>query len=404
MINRWIRVLPILLVAGLMIVPNGCRRPSSSTSIKIVSSLPRTGSSKGQSDTVVNAIKMAIEEAGGKAGGLDIQYFDWDDASATTGSWQAELETANADRAAKDADVMVYIGPFNSGAAKNSMPILNRAGLLMISPANTWPGLTKPGQWEEGEPDIYRPTKKLNYTRVVPTDDLQGPRGAEWARDMGMKKVYVVHDTELYGKGIADLFKNRCEELKIEVVGYDGIDAKTTEGFDALMVKIKGKNPDLVYFGGTTQTKGGQLARDMATNGVKCPLMTPDGCMEDAFIEAAGAENLNGKCFVTFGGVPLSKLEGGGKEFLEKYRAKYKSDPQAYAIYGYEAAKVALAAISKAGKKDRAAIVNAAFGLRDFEGALGKWSFDENGDTSNSVMSGNVVKNGKFEFDRFLGK
>jgi branched-chain amino acid transport system substrate-binding protein len=132
--------------------------------------------------------------------------------------------------------------------------------------------------------------------------------------------------------------------------------------------------------------------------------MCPDGCFEEAFIESAGAENLNDRCFITFGGLPPDKLEGAGKAFVEKYKAKYNSEPEAYAIYGYESAMVALEAVRKAGKKDRAAIVDACRTLKDYEGALGKWSFDENGDTTMRVLSGNTVKDGKFTFVRLLGQ
>lgn len=371
--------------------------------IKIVSSLPRTGSAKAQTDTMVNGIKMALDEAEYKVGDFKILYEDWDDATAAAGQWTAEAETANAERAVKSPDVMVYIGPYNSGAAKMSMPILNRAGILMISPANTSPGLTKPGTGEPGEPEVYRPSKKVNYTRVVPTDDVQGPVGAAWAKEMGVKQVYVLDDNEVYGKGIATLFAEHCGKIGIKVLGQDSIDTRAQE-FKSLMIKIKGKNPDLVYFGGTTQSKGGQLARDLAAAGLTAKLMVPDGCYEKAFIEAAGPENVNGRCYVTFGGLTVEEqLKGPGKAFVEGYRKKYKSDPEAYAIYGYESAKVALEAIKKAGKKDRAAIVDAALGLRDYEGALGKWSFDANGDTTLRTISGSVVKDGDFVFEKLLG-
>ncbi|MFO0864793.1 MAG: ABC transporter substrate-binding protein [Gemmataceae bacterium] len=95
--------------------------------IKIVSSLPRTGSAKAQTDTMVNGIKLAMEEVNGKIGDIAIEYLDWDDATAAAGQWTAEAEATNADKAAKNPDVMVYIGPYNSGAAKISMPILNKA-------------------------------------------------------------------------------------------------------------------------------------------------------------------------------------------------------------------------------------------------------------------------------------
>ncbi len=391
--------------AALVALAGGCTSADggSPTTIKIVSSMPRTGSAKEQTDTIVNGITMALDEAGWKAGAFKLEYQDLDDATAAAGNWTAEAEAANADRAAKNPDVMVYIGTYNSGAAKISMPILNRAGLLMISPANTAPGLTKPDRGEPGEPGIYRPTGKVNYVRVVPTDDLQGPLGADWAKELGVKKVYVLDDNEVYGRGIAVLFKERCEEIGIKVLGHDSIDARANE-FKSLMAGIKALAPDLIYFGGTTQTKGGQLARDLVAAGLNAKLMVPDGCFEEAFIEAAGADVLNDRCYVTFGGLPADKLTGSGKAFVEKYKERYGNMPEAYAIYGYEAAKVAIEAITKAGKKDRAAIVDACLAIRDFDGALGRWSFDANGDTSLTTMSGNIVRDGKFEFVKVLGK
>ena len=113
--------------------------------MKIVSSLPRTGSANGQTTSMVNGLKMAIAETGGKIAGYTIAYEDWDDASPERGQWDPALEAANAQRAVKDADIMAYIGTYNSGAAKIAMPILNQAGMVMVSPANTDPGLTKPG-------------------------------------------------------------------------------------------------------------------------------------------------------------------------------------------------------------------------------------------------------------------
>src|SRR5262249_33145485 len=130
-----------------------------SGTIKIVSSLPRTGSSKGQSDTVVNAINQRLEQDKSQAcnGQFTIKYDDMDDATAAAGKWDPTQEANNANKAAADQDVMVYIGTFNSGAAKVSIPILNQAGLVMISPSNTYPGLTKPGKGESGEPEKYYP-------------------------------------------------------------------------------------------------------------------------------------------------------------------------------------------------------------------------------------------------------
>jgi branched-chain amino acid transport system substrate-binding protein len=373
------------------------------TVIKIVSSLPRTGSARGQTDTIVNGIVMAIEEAGSKVGNFAIKYEDLDDATAAEGKWTAEREGANADQAIKDPDVMVYIGTYNSGAAKISMPRLNRAGMLMVSPANTGTGLTKPGKGDPGEPEVYRPSGKINYTRVVPADDIQGPVSADWAKKLGLNKVFILDDREVYGKGIADLFQARAEEIGLKVLGHEGIDSNAQE-FKPLMTKIKASGPQLIYFGGTTQTKAGQLVKDMLAVGLDAKFMCPDGCFEDAFIESAGADNVNGRALITFGGLPAEKLSGKGAEFVKNYQKKYGKMPEGYAVYGYECGKVALEAIRRAGKKDRDAIRAAGVSIKNFDGALGKWSFDKHGDTSLRTMSGNTVKNGKFEFVTVLGE
>lgn len=370
--------------------------------IRIVSSLPRTGSAKGQTDTIVNGIRLALEEVNYEVAGFHLKYSDLDDATAAAGQWTPDAETSNALRAAGDRNVMVYIGTYNSGAAKVSMPILNKAGVLMVSPANTWPGLTKPGIGEPGEPEMYQPSGKLNYVRVVPADDLQGPLAADWAKEMGLQKVFVIDDKEVYGKGLATMFLGRAKAIGLDVVGESSIDPKSLD-FKAFLRTVKDKQPDLIYFGGTTQSKGGQLAMDMVDVGLDAKLMVPDGCMEQAFIDSAGAENLEGRCFVTFGGIPPDQYTGAAKEFGDKYRAKYGSEPEAYSIYGYESARIAIEAIRLAGQKDRAAIVKAAFSIKDFPGALGTWSVDENGDTTLAAISGNVVAGGKFEFVKLLG-
>src|SRR5919198_4662293 len=170
--------------------------------VKVWSTLPMTGSSRTQTVQIVNAIKMALEEVNYKVGNTTITFEALDDATAAKQSWDAAQESENAKKAIADKSTVAYIGTFNSGAAKVSIPLLCAAGIVMISPANTYPGLTKPGKGEADEPDKYYKNCTHNYFRVVPADDIQGAVGAVWMQSMGVKKVYIVHDTQLYGKGI----------------------------------------------------------------------------------------------------------------------------------------------------------------------------------------------------------
>lgn len=378
--------------------------PADPNTVKIVSSLPMTGSSQGQTQTIINGIKQVLDEEKYAAcdGKLKIQFEALDDATAAAGKWDPAQVTANANKAVADGSVVAVIGHFNSGAAKLSIPILNQANLVMVSPANTYPGLTKPGKGEPKEPNVYYPTGKRNYVRVVPADDLQGSVGARWAQSMGVTKVYILDDQELYGKGLADVFESTAKEIGLEVLGREGIDPKASD-YKALMTKIKALGPELIYFGGITQNNAGQLIKDMRNVGMTADavkFMGPDGTFEKALIDAAGpdAEGV----FATFGGVPAKELTGAGQTWYESYKTKYNAEPEAYAAYGYESAKVVVNALNKVCKNDRTAIRDAVMATKDFNGVLGTWSFDENGDTTLTTMSGNVVKDGKWEFVNVL--
>ncbi|MCI0703051.1 MAG: branched-chain amino acid ABC transporter substrate-binding protein [Planctomycetia bacterium] len=368
--------------------------------LKIVSSLPRTGSAQGQTDTIVNGIRMAMDEDNNELLGLKLVHQDMDDATAAQGQWDAGKEADNAREAVGDKNVMVYIGPYNSGASKVSQPILNEAGLLQISPACTWPGLTKkvPGDEQSGEPDIYRKSGKITFCRVCPTDDLQGPKTAEFVKNtLKAKTVYVIDDKELYGAGIAKLFMQECKNLGITILGHEQLVKQNN--YKAVMEKIAKLNPDAVYLGATSQSGAPQIAIDMKGAEMKCPLIVPDGCYEKAFIEGTGVDLFKDlTCYATIGGRDPNHLSGKGAEFVTRYKDKYGKDPEAYAVYGYEACKVFLEGVKKVGKKDREEIRKAVLETKDFDkGAVGKWSFDANGDTTLQILTISKVEGWPFK-------
>ncbi|MBN9521945.1 ABC transporter substrate-binding protein [bacterium] len=178
----------------------------------------------------------------------------------------------------------------------------------------------------------------------------------------------------------------------------------TQQSFREVAERIRPLAPDMVYFGGTTQTAAGKLIKDLRAAQVTCPVMVPDGCYEKAFIESASAQDL-ANVYATIGGTDPKLLRGKGQEFVTKYKEKYKKDPEAYAVYGYEAAAVFLAAVRTVGKKDRDAILKACLATKDFEGgAVGKWSFDADGDTTLQQLTISKVENGDFVPQRVVDK
>ena len=372
--------------------------------VKIVSDLPLQGANRAQTTTMVNAIEMAIEERGGKAGSATIEYESLDDATAQAGQWDEAKCAENAQTAAQDEEIVGWIGPFNSGCAAVEIPILNEAGLGMISPANTYIGLTKSGG-EPDEPEKYYPTGERNYTRVIVADDEQGQAGALLMEEEGVESVYILDDKETYGKGLADQTQKSAEELGIQVVGREGIDGSAAN-YRSLMNKIARIDPDAIYFGGIIENNAGQLIKDKVGAGMSNDdvlFIGPDGIFVDTFISQAG--NAAEGAYITFGGLPESELTAKGQQFVQDYESQHDDAIQPYTAYAYEAANVMLDAIeraSKEGEVTREAVLQQIFATEDFNGVLGTWSFDEDGDTSLTELSVQQVENGQFEYQRTI--
>jgi branched-chain amino acid transport system substrate-binding protein len=350
--------------------------------------------------SIVHGAQMAVDEAGGEAGGYRIELVALNGASSLDGKWAADVELANARQAVADPDAMVYLGTYNSGAAKISIPVLNRVNMAMISPGNTYPGLTKPGTGTAGEPWIYYPLGVRNYFRVVPADDLQGAAAAAYARQIGAKSVYVLDDTELYGHGIAVIFAQSARDLGLTVAGGpESIDVRALD-YQDLAARIIATQPDLVYFGGITDNHPAQVLRDLRAQGYTGAFMGADGIADDAFIQEVRRDSTGGgPIFSTLVGLPAAKMTGPGADWYNRYTARYaQDDNRDFAPFGYEAARVALHAINTVRAKDRERIRAAVAATTSdaLAGApiLGKWQFDANGDTSLVTISVQQLDNG----------
>jgi branched-chain amino acid transport system substrate-binding protein len=321
----------------------------------VSSDLPLQGASADASADTNKAIKLILEAAGYKAGDFTIEFKEYDNSTAAKGGWDDATCAKNAaDHVANENEVAV-MGTYNSGCAKIEIPVLNEdpnGPMLMISHANTNPGITK--EWDPGEPDKYYPTGVRNYGRVVATDDFQGAAGAQFAKEeLGVTKCVVLDDAQTYGVGVADAFQAEAEKIGIEVVARESWDAKQPN-YTALFEGFKSLNPDCVYLGGINDNNGEQLIRDkvavLGGNGEADPvkLVAPDGFTGYPTVQAlAEAQGM----YITFAGLPASELVaagGAGAKFVESFKSTYGADPaSAYAIYGAAAMQYILAAIAK---------------------------------------------------------
>ncbi len=402
-------ILLMLLLAGLLVACGNDNTPfpaadnsQSGNLIRIYSSLPLTGSDKKQNETMVNAMKMALEDVTNKTnriGQFTVEYQPLDDSNPALGQWDEKQEAANATRAVSDPDAMVYIGTFNSGAAKISIPITNRAALAMISPANEYSGLTRSaeGVTAQGEPGIYYPGGGRNFFRVITADDVQAPATVAFIiSTFKPKSMYVIDDSQLYGKGLADSFAIAATKAGITNLTRASISGKENGDYQALIAGMKSKTPDVIYFGGITAQQPGKMLAEIRKAGIKATFVSGSGIVDDGFIKDAGRDAEG--TFAILSGVDDTQLPTRGQDFLKRYKARFNEDPQPFTIYAYEAMSVALNAIKSANKKDRLEILRSIAGTKNFDGVLGKWNFDQNGDISINEFKVLQVKDAKWSY------
>ena len=370
-LNRFVGVVASAGLAATALVAGTITQADAATKTLVISSdLPLQGSAFDSNDSTNKAIELYLKSVGYKAGKYTVSFKKYDDATAAAGSWDAAKCAANAQAHVANKNEVAVMGTYNSGCAKIIVPVLNqdpKGPMLMVSDANTNPGLTK--SWNPGEPDVYYPNGVRNYARVCTTDDNQGSAAAQFAKSVGIKSVYVLNDTQTYGQGVAQAFTTEAKKIGLNVLSSgatgEGWDAKQSD-YTALFTKIAALNPDMVYVGGIFDNNGGQLVKDKVKvlgDNTKVKFMGPDGFTGypdlNKMPEAQGM-------YLSFAGLSTDLLlandpKGAGATFVKAYKKAYGKDPiGSYPIYGVAAVQVILAAIAKS-DGTRKSVNNAVF-------------------------------------------
>jgi branched-chain amino acid transport system substrate-binding protein len=376
------------------------------SSVTFYSSLPLQGASRAQTKAMVDGMKLALEQVGNKAGNITVNYKSLDDSTAQAGTWTPEAASANARKAAQDDTTAMYLGEFNSGASAVSIPILNEAGVPQISPANTAVGLTtdEPGA-QPGEPDKYYPSGERTYARIVPKDTIQGAALVTLMKEDGCTKVQVLNDKEVYGSGLAGDVELAAKSQGLTLVSNESID-KNAANFRSVASKAKGAGADCMFFAGVTANGAVQLYKDFAAALPDGKFYGGDGVCESGFANAKQGgipTSVAAKTKCTVATLPPDEYPAEAKQFFTDFTNKYgEKNPDPYAIYGYEAMRLAVDSIerSKTGKKED--VLKALFDTKDRQSVLGTYSIDKNGDTSLTDYGVFGLKGGEVKFDKVI--
>jgi len=278
-----------------------------------------------------------------------------------------------------DQKVAAVVGHFNSGASIPASKVYSDAGVPQISPSSTNPKYTQQG---------FKTT-----FRVVANDDQQGPVDGKFALEkLSAKNVAVIDDSTAYGQGLADTFEATVKAGGAKVVAREHTTDKDTD-FKAILTKIKGNKPDLVFFGGI-DPQAGPMVKQMSELGIKAKFMGGDGMQTPNFVKLAGDGAAEG-AMASMPGLPKDQMPGGAK-FLEKFKAKYNADVELFAPMGYDAVYVFVDAMKRANSTDPAKFLPE-ISKTNYNGVIGPIAFDDKGDLKNGPITIYVVKGGKWD-------
>lgn len=329
-----------------------------------------------------NGVRLALDEAngagitvGGKKLAFALQSED-DQADPKQGTIVAQKLV--------DAKVVAVVGHLNSGTTIPASKLYHDAGIAQVSPSATNVTYTHQGF-------------KTAF-RVMANDAQQGKVLGDYAvTKLAAKTVAIIDDRSAYGQGLADEFEKAAKAAGAQIVTREFTGTDKTD-FNAILTSIKGKKPDLIFYGGM-DSQAGPMMKQIKNLGVGAKFLTGDGGQTTEFLKLSG--DAGEGAFASSPGVPLDKMPGG-KGFADKYKAKFNIDIQLYAPYAYDAMNVILEAMKKADSTDPAKYLPALAGI-SYQGVTGNVAFDENGDIKGGSISLYQVKSGKWEYLETVG-
>ena len=279
-----------------------------------------------------------------------------------------------------DAKVAGVIGHLNSGTTIPASRLYSDAGIPQISPSATNPKYTRQG---------YK-----TAFRVVADDVHLGSTLGKYAvQTLKGKSIAVIDDRTAYGQGVAEEFTKAAEAAGAKVVAKEFTTDKATD-FNAILTTIKGKQPDVVFFGGMDAVAGPML-KQMKSLGIKAKFMGGDGICTTDLIKFAGDAVGDEQVFCAEAGGVEGEAKAGIEDFRARYKAKFNSEVQLYAPYVYDAVKVMVAAMVKANSSDPAKYLPVLAATADFKGVTGPITFDEKGDIKNGALTLLTYKGGQ---------
>ena len=375
--------------------------------LAVYSSLPLQGPAAASSAEIVDGERLALSQAGGHVGKFKIGYVSLDDANPKSGRLDPEATSTNAKTAAQDTSTIAYLGELDSAATAVSLPLINAAGILQLSPSSPYVGLTSSLDAGQDEPERFYPSGKRSFGRLQPGDPGQANAQLQLMHALGVHKLYVLDDQDPFAVPLAEIVSAEAGHAGIALAAHDSIltSAPASAAYAGEAERIVRAKPDAVFFAGGAQTGGAQagaaaLWRALHRADPKLLLLGTSALEEPAFTGAIGAAGQ--QTYLTTPILPLADYPPPAARVLADYRRQFGGRPGPYALYGYEAMSVVLDAIRRAAERgnDRQTVIDRFFQTKDRHSVLGTYSVLASGETTLSRYGVDRVSDGRAVFYR----
>lgn len=370
--------------------------------LAIYSSLPLQGPSGAASQQIVNGEKLALADAGGRVGRFKVGYVSLDDSNPTSGRWDPGVTATNAKTAAQDTSTIAYLGEYNSAATAVSLPLINAAGILQVSPASPYVGLTSSLDAGQDEPERFYPSARRTFGRLAPGDPVEAAAQTQLMRSLGIHSVYVLDDQDPFEIPLSRIVAHDAERAGITVAGHDSLTTAAGSVFAGEVEKIAKSGAQAVFLAGGTGGGTAALWQQLHSADPGLWLLGSSTMVDPSFTAQLGSAASR-----TLLSTPLlapALYPPAAQRVLSEYARRFGGEAGPEALYGYEAMSVVLDTIRRAGSAggSRQTVIDRLLSMRNRDSVLGRYSMQADGETTLSRYGVDRVLNGLPVFYRAI--
>ncbi|MHB8532681.1 MAG: branched-chain amino acid ABC transporter substrate-binding protein [Solirubrobacteraceae bacterium] len=407
--SRWpgpVALVAASLLSAVALVLGGCGGVSATETIgnqlTVYSSLPLQGPFAQVSQQIAGGEKLALAQAGGHVRKLRVAYVSLDDANPKTGQSTAGETSAAAKQAAQDTTAIAYIGDLASSATAISLPIMNEAGILQVSPASPYTGLTSSLDAGQDEPGRFYPSGLRNFARLQPGDGVQAIAQTRLMSSLGVHRLYVIDDQNAFEMPLATLVANDASAAGVTVVGRDSLTLPEGASFEAEVEKVSAAKADAVFVAAGSGPGAVSLWRHLHAAAPSLLLLGSSTMAAESFTTQLGSAAR--RTYLTTPVLDRAAYPAAATNVLRAYRAAFGAPAGPWVLYGYEAMSAVLDAIRRAGKRGnfRPDVIKSFMATRNRDSVIGRYSIEPDGETTLSDYGVDRVAGGHLVYSRTI--